>query len=285
MHEQALAIAREAAALGAEVIEPFYRRGHIPSESKGPGDPVTEADRAANAAIVSFLRARCPDDAVCAEENSIEDNLRNLARGGRCWFVDPIDGTREFIARNGEFCVMVGLAVDGAPVAGALVAPAVADSAVEASRRAAHTLRREFWGAVGLGAFESIDGRPPRALKAVAPTGAPRMIASRSRPDPRISAVATALGAIGPRPCGSLGLKVALLLAGEADLYILARGGSKLWDACAPHAIAAAAGAVVSDIDGAPVRYSNVSLELDRGIVVGPEALHPRAIAALRSAM
>ena len=236
---------------------------------------MTEADREANAAIVSFLRARCPDDAVCAEENPIEDNLRNLARGGRCWFVDPIDGTREFIARNGEFCVMVGLAVDGAPVVGALVAPAV----VNGSR--AH--RREFWGAVGVGAFESLDGGPARALRAVEPTDSPRMIASRSRPDPRISAVAASLGATGPRACGSLGLKVALVLAGEADLYILARGGSKLWDACAPHAIAVAADAIVSDIDGAPVRYAAVSLDLDRGIVVAPNDLHRRAIAALRS--
>jgi 3'(2'), 5'-bisphosphate nucleotidase len=80
-----------------------------------------------------------------------------------------------------------------------------------------------------------------------------------------------------------VGLKVALVAAGEADVYVLPGGGAKLWDACAPHAIALASGATVSDATGSPVRYAGVGLALERGLVVAPEPLHRQAIDALRS--
>lgn len=265
--DRELAVAREAAALGSTIVAEIYEKDFA-VDWKGQDDPVTTADRAANQAIVALLRERFPEDSVCAEESGVEDNRRAVARGGRVWFVDPVDGTKEFIAKNGEFCVMVGLAIDGVAMVGAVVAPA---------------WKRALWGAVGEGAFESRDGAAPSRLVVAEPSDKPRMVASRSRPDPRVEHVARALGIDGARPCGSVGLKVALVAAREADLYVLPSGGAKLWDSLAPHAIAVAAGATVSDARGEPIAYAGVELALEHGIVVAHSALHRRAIDALRS--
>lgn len=266
--DRELSVAREAASLGADIITDIYAKD-FSVEWKGEDDPVTVADRAANAAIVKLLRERFPDDAVCAEENSTEENLAAIRRGGRVWLVDPVDGTREFIAKNGEFCVMVGLAIDGEAVLGCVVIPA---------------WQRAIWGSIEHGAFESRKGQAPTALRVREPEGSVRMVASRSRPDWRVERVAAAVGGQ-LRPCGSVGLKVALVAATEADLYVLPGGGAKLWDACAPHAIARSAGATVTDARGEKIVYAGdgMGLDLDHGIVVASTTLHARAIDALRS--
>lgn len=266
--EREILVAREATSLGAKIISEIYEQDFA-VDWKGADDPVTTADRAANQAIVALLRERFPDDSVCAEESGVEDNRAAVARGGRVWFVDPVDGTKEFIAKNGEFCVMVGLAIDGQATVGAVVAPA---------------WKRALWGAVGAGAFESRDGAAPAPLVVAAPTSSVRMVASRSRPDPRVEHVARVLGIERARPCGSVGLKVALVAACEADLYVLPSAGAKLWDSLAPHAIAIAAGATVSDVRGEAIRYAGVDLALEHGIVVAHSSVHARAIDALRSA-
>jgi 3'(2'), 5'-bisphosphate nucleotidase len=267
MFERELLVAREAASLGASILRAVYAQDFA-VDFKGEDDPVTVADRRANEAIVRLLRERFPEDRVCAEESGDADNRDAVAHGGRVWFVDPVDGTQEFIAKNGEFCVMVGLAIDGEPALGVVEAPA---------------WERCLWGVVGEGAFESRGALAPSALRVREPLAAPRVVASRSRPDARVARVAAIVGAGEPRACGSVGLKVALVAAGEADLYILASGGAKLWDAMAPHAIAIAAGARVSDARGAPLRYEGVDLALAHGIVVAPPSLHQRAVDALRS--
>src|SRR3954464_13913430 len=103
----ALAIARRASALILEIYAtPFV------VELKGPHDPVTRADREANTLICSALAEAFPDDAIVAEESPPEtpEATQALVRKPRGWFVDPIDGTREFADRNGEFAVMIGLA-------------------------------------------------------------------------------------------------------------------------------------------------------------------------------
>ena len=87
---------------------------------KSQSDPVTEADTRANAYIVGALKNAFPDDGVVAEETADQSDA---LRGGRCWYVDPLDGTREFIAKNGEFAVMLGLAVDGVSTLGVVYRP------------------------------------------------------------------------------------------------------------------------------------------------------------------
>jgi myo-inositol-1(or 4)-monophosphatase len=95
-----------------QIIETFYQ---VPPtvKWKDPNDPVTEADRAANAYLVKQLALAFPDDGILAEES--KDDLCRLDKR-RVWVVDPLDGTVEFIAHNGQFCIMVGLVSDGVPV-------------------------------------------------------------------------------------------------------------------------------------------------------------------------
>jgi 3'(2'), 5'-bisphosphate nucleotidase len=267
MFDRELKVARQAAADAAALVMRVYATDFA-VDWKGRNDPVTDADRSANEAIVRALGAAFPNDAICAEESGADESLAAARRGGRCWFVDPLDGTREFVAHNGEFCVMIGLAVDGVSVMGVIVAPA---------------WNRTIWGVVDHGAYEcGVDG-VERAITVGAPpvdVRHARMVVSRSHLHPGVSAVADALGIGDVHPCGSVGLKAALVASSEADLYVHAGPGPKLWDGCAPDAIARAAGALVTDGAGARLRYDAPRLALDAGIIVAPRALHTRAVDA-----
>jgi len=114
--QEARSLAREA---GRIVLELY---GTAKVEMKGVSDPVTEADKRANAFIVERLAKLFPDDGIVAEESV---NIAGAAKKPRCWFVDPLDGTKEFIAQNGEFSIMIGLAIDGRAALGAVYQPAL----------------------------------------------------------------------------------------------------------------------------------------------------------------
>ena len=128
-------LAREA----ATIVNTFYI-GSSEVRYKTDDEPVTEADRSANQHIVTRLRARFPMDGLLSEES--KDDLMRL-ECERVWIVDPLDGTKEFIARNGEFSVMIGLAIAGAPVLGVIMQPA-------------NNLL--YTGAIGFGAYLYEDG-------------------------------------------------------------------------------------------------------------------------------
>ena len=266
-----LSVALRAAERASEAILSVYAtQFHV--DHKAPGDPVTEADRAANACIVGELTAAFPDDGICAEESDDRDSARAAARGGLCWYVDPMDGTREFVARNGEFCVMIGLAEDGKPTLGVVAFPA---------------LRRTMWGIVGEGAFvRDVDGMalplriadPPHAFD----RRELRMVVSRSHCDSRVLRAAEKLGTPHVRPCGSVGLKVAEVLEGRAEAYVHAGGGPKLWDGCAPEAVARAAGARVCDGRGRTLRYDSSDLGLNHGLLVCVPWARDAIVEALR---
>lgn len=259
-------VALELATQAAELIQRIYDTG-FEVEWKGHQDPVTAADREANALLVAGLRKAFPDDAICAEEADVDESSREASRGGRCWFVDPLDGTKEFVQRNGEFCVMVGLAVNGIATLGVLVAPA---------------WQRAWSGVVGEGAWEHLPDGTRRAMT-VSPSvsPAPSWVSSRSHPSPVIEKMAEHM-TLGPRRlCGSVGLKVTLVTCGEVDLYVHLGRGPKLWDGCAPEAVARAAGAEVTDAQGRALRYDTGHLPLDQGIVVATPALAARARHAL----
>jgi len=105
---------------------------------------------------------------------------------------------------------------------------------------------------------------------------------SRSHRSRRIDEVKARLGIADEMPCGSVGLKMIKVVGGEADLYVHFGRGAKLWDTCAPDAVAAAAGLVLTDVDGAPIDYRAADVALQRGIVVAAPPLHGRVVAALR---
>lgn len=204
---------------------------------KADTSPVTAADERAEAVIVPALKALLPDVPVVAEEAVAGGQVPEV--GHRFWLVDPLDGTKEFISRNGEFTVNIALVEDGVPVLGVVLAPA---------------LGRLFAGTRDGGAFvEDAAGRRPIRCRAV-PADGLTVVASRSHGD------AAALDAfLAGRKVASLAsagssLKLCLVAAGEADLYPRL-GRTMEWDIAAGHAVVLAAGGQVCRTDGAPLRY------------------------------
>jgi len=259
-----LEVATRLALAAGEVVRRHYAAGTT-VDYKGPGrsDPVTAADRDANALIVRGLAAAFPDDALLAEESPLSATRHEHAR---LWCIDPVDGTQEFIAKNGEFAVMIGLAIDGAARLGVVYQP---------------TADALYCGA-GTYAACICAGREQRL--AVSRNGDMRravLMVSRSHRSQAVSAAAARLGVAREQPSGSVGLKMVRIAEGTADLYLSASTRTHEWDACAPEAILRAAGGRVSDVLGAPLCYNKPESNTPFGIVASNTILHDATIAAL----
>ncbi|HKO94778.1 MAG TPA: 3'(2'),5'-bisphosphate nucleotidase CysQ [Polyangiaceae bacterium] len=243
------AVARDA---GRVIMQHYSTEFRV--DYKGPGDPVTDADRAANTLICERLRAQFPDAAIVAEESPPEA-YRGYRERQRVFFVDPLDGTREFVAKNGEFVVMIGLLIADQVTLGVIYAPAT---------------NRLWCGETGVGAYRvEADGteRPLRVGNVVEPEQV-RIAISRSR---RGEPLNRALSRISPRvvtPRGSAGLKGALVADDEADAYLAIGGAGKHWDSCALEALVVAAGGAVTDAYGHALQYRAEGLELEHGLLV-----------------
>jgi 3'(2'), 5'-bisphosphate nucleotidase len=241
-------------------------------EMKGPNDPVTRADREANALICAALEAAFPGDAILAEESVPESpaEVASLAARERVWFVDPLDGTREFADRNGEFAVMIGLAVRGRAALGVVVMPVSGEALA---------------GRVGEGGacFAEREGgeRRPLHVSSVSDPREARLMVSRSHRPALIDPLIARLGITRTVPCGSVGVKISRIILGEADLYVHGGIGAKRWDSCAPEALLSAAGGRFTDLAGAPIDYASPDLMLRTGIVATNGALHDAVLAAL----
>lgn len=256
------AIAREAAEIVARVYATEFRVDY-----KAPADPVTEADRQANALICERLAKAFPGVPVVAEESD-EEAFDGWVGAERVLFVDPLDGTQEFIAKNGEFAVMIGLTERGRAVAGVVYGPA---------------MHLGWTGAPGLGAWEWDDAgaRRPIRVSGVTGLGAATLVASRSHRGKLLQASIDAMAPGAVSTLGSAGLKGAFVASGRADLYCQPGRAGKRWDACAPDAIVTAAGGRVTDAHGAPIDYVGGKLENDRGLVMSNDAVHEAALAAI----
>ncbi|MEO7092003.1 MAG: 3'(2'),5'-bisphosphate nucleotidase CysQ [Polyangiales bacterium] len=277
--EVAVGAARRAATAIMDIYATEFR---VSFKDAGHDDPVTAADREANAIIVDALKAAFPDDAIVAEESPIPHDFQ---RARRCWFVDPLDGTKEFVARNGEFCVMIGLAIEGRASLGVLAVPALAPPSGgepgfvlvgDVTARQAYLLHGD--DAVPRNAAVSTKTDPASIT----------IVVSRSRRSPRIDAFFARLGGPSELPCGSVGVKVAQLVLGRADAYLhppsaRAHEGPKHWDTCAPEAVVLAAGGAFTNIDGAAIDYASSDVVHDSGLVVSNGLLHPALLAAVRA--
>ena len=231
------AAARRLALEAGRAIMAFYRAGTA-VETKQDRSPITEADRAADRIIVAGLRAANPRISVISEESTGALTL-NAPAGGLFWLVDPLDGTREFVARTGEFTVNIALIEAGRPVLGVLHAP-VQDETYVADGRGA--------------AVRFVGDEPPQAIRArPVPEANPAVIASRSHMDAETDAYIAELQPSRIASAGSA-LKFGLLARGEADLY--PRFGRTMeWDTAAGQAILEAAGGHVRDLSGQALRY------------------------------
>lgn len=231
--DRIVAIARDA----GRVILPYYDDPEV--SRKYDGSPVTAADQAAEAVIVPALRALTPDIPVVAEESVAAGRIPDVS-GGLFWLVDPLDGTKEFIQKRGDFTVNIGLVRAGTPVLGVVHTPV--DGMVWA-------------GADGHGAWEEdADGRRRSiSVRRADPAGL-TVVASKSHRNPELEAYIASLPVRESVSRGSA-LKFCLVARGEADIYPRT-GPTMEWDTAAGHALLLAAGGSLTAFDGGPFRYS-----------------------------
>lgn len=248
-----------AAVEAGDAILRFYAAGtHV--EIKEGGSPVTEADRAAEAIILGHLRAIAPEIPVIAEEEAAAGRIPET--GGTFFLVDPLDGTKEFIRRNGEFTVNIALIVDHAPAWGIVTVPVTGEA---------------FYGTVGEGAFAAriaggtVGAATPIAVRHV-PAEGPTVLASRSHRLPETDAFIARVGAADIVSAGS-SLKFCRIAAGKADLYPR-HGPTMEWDTAAGDAVLRAAGGTVVTLDSAPLTYGK------RGRAGVADFLNPLFLAA-----
>jgi 3'(2'), 5'-bisphosphate nucleotidase len=256
----ALKLAREA---GAVVLEYYNRPLHVEQKPNSyDSEPVTEADRASNALIVSGIRHEFPDDGILAEESI--DTERRLGKS-RVWMIDPLDGTKGFIARAADFAVQIGLAVEGESVLGVVYQPLPGVM---------------YWAARGAGAWIERPGLEVEQARVsdVSDIGEMRLAASRSHRSPRMDRVVRALGVEQEVQRNSVGVKVGLLIEQQCDLYVHLSSHTKQWDTCAPEAILHEAGGRFTDLFGSPLLYNSPEVENLNGIVATNGATHERII-------
>jgi 3'(2'), 5'-bisphosphate nucleotidase len=272
-----LGIAERAATLIARAYEE-----PILVSYKAKDDPVTSADREANALISSALAAAFPNILIVAEESD-PATYAGYHRAELAWFVDPLDGTRDFVKKNGEFAVMIGLAENGRSTLGVIVMPVFGPAPGGGG-----PVRRAFVGGVGVTAFESI--RPPGEgaltrplhVSSVKTLAEAELLVSRSRLEGSLEDAATRFGVRKITRSGSAGVKAARVAVGDADVYAQPSHAGKLWDSCAPEAIVVAAGGRVSDARGKVFDYQSEDLDNRHGFLVTNGHLHAPMLARLR---
>lgn len=249
-------------ALDLELVRLAHQAGQVIMEvyaapiavtTKSDKSPVTEADQRAEDLILAGLRKLAPEIPILAEESVAKGDVPEV--GSSFFLVDPLDGTKEFISRNGEFTVNIALIENGVPVFGVVYAPAIDEM---------------YFGRVGKGAmFASIKTSLPWAGLAHAtpiktramPAEGATVLASRSHCDAETEAFIAKTRVANLVSAGS-SLKFCRIASGAADLY--PRFGRTMeWDTAAGHAVLAAAGGKVVTIDGKPLTYGKKSRGFD----------------------
>ncbi len=229
-------ILRIARAAGEAILEIYASDFAV--ETKADHSPLTAADRAAHELIQRELARLTPDMPIWSEE-SADLPFAERSQWPRLWLVDPLDGTKEFIKRNGEFTVNIALIDGHRPVLGVVHVP---------------VQQRSYLAADGIGAFIDSDaGRHP--IRVQRPAASPvRVVGSRSH---RGASLDRYLACLGPHqlvPMGS-SLKLCLVASGDADVYPRL-GPTSEWDTAAAQAVVECAGGRVVDLDGHPLQYN-----------------------------
>ena len=246
MQPQLPALANIAAVAGAAILDVYGTDFKV--RRKSDASPLTRADLAAHRVIVDGLSQLEPCLPVVSEE-SAPPPYAERRQWRRYWLVDPLDGTKEFVSRNGEFTVNIALIEDGRPRLGVVCAP---------------VLEQVFVGDVAVGLAERHENGEVVRLRGRAMNAGEgcTLVASRSHGDERLRRYIEAVGRRFPplqqRAMGS-SLKLCLLAAGEADLYPRL-GPTSEWDIAASEAVLTAAGGAVRQLDGRPLDYNKPDL-------------------------
>ena len=218
---------------------------------KDDDSPITAADVASHEVIVRGLRNISRDVPILSEEgDTLSWEERKHWR--RFWLIDPIDGTKDFTQRTGEFTVNIALIENGEPILGVVTAPA---------------LKEAFWGLKGQGAYKRDRTGAVRRIGVSGPRGVPRVVASKNHLNEETRAYLERLGAHELVQAGS-SLKFCRIAEGRADIYPRL-GPTSEWDTAAAHAVLAAAGGKVTQIGGEPLLYGKEDVLNPYFIAVG----------------
>ena len=229
-------------------------------------EEVTAADREANELIVNRLRKEFPADGILAEEST--DTEHRLGKD-RVWLIDPMDGTKNFIRRDGDFAVQIGLAVNGESVLGTVYQPT----------------REVLYRAVrGGGSWIEEKSEPARRMTVSSRTNPNEMVlaSSRSHRSPRMERVVSTFQFKDEVRRGSVGVKIGLITEEQADLYLHLSPSTKQWDTCGPEIILQEAGGRLTDLFGQPLRYNGIRIDNRNGIVATNGAAHEMVIEKLK---
>jgi 3'(2'), 5'-bisphosphate nucleotidase len=245
----------------------IYDKADVGVEYKGDDSPLTLADRVSNDIINTGLKEIAPDIPIISEENK-EVPYETRKDWKRFWLVDPLDGTKEFIKKNGEFTVNIALIENGLPVLGVVSIPAQG---------------KIYYGIKGEGAFRiDEEGKSPVRVEAKRRPGRSDGAAaavSRSHLSEKDTALIEALGAETVK-AGSA-LKFTLVAESKADLYPRF-GPTWEWDTGAGHAVAEAAGAVVCGLDGKPLGYNKEVLKHPEGFLCCSDEIKDKALGCIK---
>ena len=269
------AIAVAAATAAGEAIQTFYDRATAATYTKTDGSPVTDADLASDRIVRDAISSRFPDDAILTEEGT--DDRARLA-SSRCWIVDPLDGTNQFVDRTDEFDVLIALVVDGRPVLGVSYHP-------PSGLLCAGIVGQAAWLQLGhdrqgIWLSPRPEGVPPRLVTSVW-FGAPATLPALARVSDRIGAAVpdTLLVGFPPRlmvrPDRTIDAYIGLPTPEQPDM-------GWEWDFAAADAIIHAAGGLFTDARGRPHRYNKPHLRNTGGLLAASDpATHARLVTAL----
>jgi 3'(2'), 5'-bisphosphate nucleotidase len=262
--EKELGAARSAADKAAAVILDLY--GRFEKIADAPASITTAADRDSQELILQSLAAEFPGDAFRAEETT--PTLAKLSqRGARLWVIDPIDGTRGFARKNGEFSVMIALVSEREPVVGVVLEPAtgVCTYAVR-----------------GGGCWRCDHGDEPVRVR-VTPTSSLAectLVQSHTNPARGPTSPVQRLKPRAVAETYSAGIKLARVARGEADVYVSTYDTMNDWDLAAGHVLVTEAGGRVTTLTGDEIRYGDASPTHSGGLLASNGALHAGAVAA-----
>jgi 3'(2'), 5'-bisphosphate nucleotidase len=267
-YEKELYAALEAVDKASKAVKKQY--ADFQAIPDAPASIATDADREAQEIILQHLRGIFPADAFCAEEAT--PTLADAPRTGRrLWVVDPIDGTRGFARKNGEFSVMVGFVEDGTTCVGVVGEPA--------KDRLTYAVR-------GAGCWKRDGGAKPVRCQVgdVSDLSKSTLTQSRSR-DPGVPT--GHVQAIGPQrvvETYSAGVKLALVARGEVDMYVNTYLAFHDWDICAGHILVAEAGGTVTGLAGETLVYGQEGAWQRHGLLASNGKVHAAALEAIRRA-
>jgi 3'(2'), 5'-bisphosphate nucleotidase len=227
-----------AAEAGKAILEVYASDFDV--QAKDDESPITKADMASHHLILAGLQELTPDLPILSEESGLPD-FEERGRWNPYWLIDPLDGTKEFVNRNGEFTVNIALIEDHQPVLGVVHVP-VRDTT--------------YYGCRGVGAAKRVEGGQPERIGVATASASPvRVVGSRSHRGASLDRFLENLGDFEMHPTGS-SLKFCLVAEGEADIYPRL-GPTSEWDTAAAQAVVEQAGGVVLELDGTPLSYNN----------------------------